>query len=79
MKQTERVVNGGVERQVFITGQGWDANGSPVEPCDPPNACSTHGRCWTHSDWADEPPRSKVCLDPTKMNGYADQFGGSDY
>ena len=21
--------------------------------CNPPAACTTHGRCWTHSDWAD--------------------------
>lgn len=20
-------------------------------PCDPPDACETHGRCWTHSTW----------------------------
>lgn len=19
--------------------------------CDPPDACETHGRCWTHSEW----------------------------
>lgn len=19
-------------------------------PCDPPDACGTHGRCWTHSE-----------------------------
>lgn len=24
------------------------------EPCAPPDACSTHGRCWTHSEWVDE-------------------------
>lgn len=22
--------------------------------CDPPDACATHGRCWTHSTWDDE-------------------------
>ncbi len=21
------------------------------KPCDPPYACATHGRCWTHSEW----------------------------
>ena len=24
------------------------------EPCEPPEACRTHGRCWTHSAWVDE-------------------------
>lgn len=24
------------------------------EGCDPPNACATHGRCWTHSDWEEK-------------------------
>jgi len=24
------------------------------EACDPPEACATHGRCWTHSEWVDE-------------------------
>lgn len=22
--------------------------------CDPENACYTHGRCWTHSEWAED-------------------------
>lgn len=26
-----------------------------IASCDPPRACATHGRCWTHSHW-DEPP-----------------------
>lgn len=21
--------------------------------CSPPDACKTHGRCWTHSEWID--------------------------
>lgn len=25
-----------------------------MEPCSPPDACATHGRCWTHSTWIDE-------------------------
>jgi hypothetical protein len=25
-----------------------------TESCDPPDACVTHGRCWTHSDWASD-------------------------
>ncbi len=25
-----------------------------AESCAPPNACATHGRCWTHSEWVDE-------------------------
>lgn len=25
-------------------------------PCDPPNACMTHGRCWSHSEWEDSYP-----------------------
>ncbi len=25
-----------------------------AEPCDPPGACTSHGRCWTHSEWTDE-------------------------
>ena len=24
------------------------------DPCNPPEACTTHGRCWTHSEWIDE-------------------------
>lgn len=24
------------------------------EACVPSDACSTHGRCWTHSEWVDE-------------------------
>lgn len=24
-----------------------------AQPCDPPGACATHGRCWTHSEWDD--------------------------
>jgi hypothetical protein len=24
-----------------------------TQPCDPANACTTHGRCWTHSEWTD--------------------------
>jgi hypothetical protein len=27
------------------------------EPCSPPDACATHGRCWTHSEWVDEARR----------------------
>ena len=23
-------------------------------PCDPPDACEKHGRCWTHSVWTQE-------------------------
>jgi len=30
----------------------WDALMAPLQ-CDPPGACATHGRCWTHSDWDD--------------------------
>lgn len=33
--------------------------------CDPPNACMTHGRCWTHSYWADDD-----CDIPNVENGY---------
>jgi len=25
---------------------------NPPAPCDPVDACETHGRCWTHSEWA---------------------------
>ena len=25
-----------------------------ADPCSPPEACATHGRCWTHSEWIDE-------------------------
>ena len=25
-----------------------------VFPCDPPEACHLHGRCWAHSTWADD-------------------------
>lgn len=25
-----------------------------AEVCDPSNACATHDRCWTHSEWVDE-------------------------
>ncbi len=33
----------------------WLAHRSGAKPaCDPPNACATHGRCWTHSEWEDE-------------------------
>lgn len=35
-----------------------------AEPCSPPEACTTHGRCWTHSEWIDEaacdPPNACV-------------------
>ena len=24
-----------------------------AELCSPPGACTTHGRCWTHSSWVD--------------------------
>lgn len=38
-----------------------------AEPCSPPDACATHGRCWTHSEWIDEaacdPPGMR---EPTK-------------
>lgn len=30
----------------------WDATDTA---CDPTGACTTHGRCWTHSDWEDGP------------------------
>lgn len=53
---------GGVVRETYTKGEGWDANGAPVaEPekpaaqCDPPNACATNGQCWTHSTWTDAP------------------------
>jgi hypothetical protein len=36
------------------------------QPCNPLDACSTHGRCWTHSKWIDEaacdPPSACVLL-----------------
>ena len=25
-----------------------------MDSCDPENACETHGRCWTHSEWEEE-------------------------
>lgn len=25
-----------------------------ADPCEPAEACATHGRCWTHSEWVDE-------------------------
>lgn len=28
-----------------------------ADPCDPPSACLTHGRCWTHSEWINEAER----------------------
>jgi hypothetical protein len=30
---------------------GFPARDRSSEPCDPPKACATHGRCWTHSEW----------------------------
>jgi hypothetical protein len=33
---------------------GIPAPDHSTEPCDPPNACADHGRCWTHSAWIDE-------------------------
>jgi hypothetical protein len=27
---------------------------TPPSPCDPADACATHGRCWVHSHWADD-------------------------
>lgn len=36
-----------------------------ADPCDPPEACASHGRCWTHSEWLDpaecDPPNA--CMD----------------
>jgi hypothetical protein len=36
-----------------------------AEPCNPPEACATHCRCWTHSEWLDtskcDPPNA--CVD----------------
>lgn len=33
-----------------------------VEPCQPLDACATHGRCWIHSEWIDmsrcDPPNA---------------------
>lgn len=25
-----------------------------LDVCNPPRACETHGRCWTHSVWVDD-------------------------
>jgi hypothetical protein len=33
-----------------------DASLAMTQPvvCDPPDACKTHGRCWTHSEWEED-------------------------
>jgi hypothetical protein len=31
---------------------GIPAPDRSAEPCNPPGACATHGRCWTHSEWS---------------------------
>jgi hypothetical protein len=33
---------------------GVPAPDQTAAPCDPPGACSSHGRCWTHSEWVDD-------------------------
>jgi hypothetical protein len=41
---------------------GIPAPDHSAEPCSPPDACATHGRCWTHSEWIDmaacDPPNA---------------------
>jgi hypothetical protein len=31
---------------------GIPAPDRSADPCSPPDACATHGRCWTHSEWS---------------------------
>lgn len=33
-----------------------------TESCDPPAACATSGRCWSHSDWASDAD-ARVAID----------------
>ncbi len=37
-------------------------------PCEPVKACEEHGRCWTHSEWAD--------LEGKEVPGIVDQTTG---
>lgn len=40
-----------------------------ADECDPPNACATHGRCWTHSEWDDMPgPTGRLPTPPRMQN-----------
>jgi hypothetical protein len=33
---------------------GVPAPDRSADPCEPPGACTSHGRCWTHSEWTDD-------------------------
>lgn len=35
-------------------------------PCDPPEACDTHGRCWEHADWAPPEQGGPALDDPCR-------------
>jgi hypothetical protein len=49
-------------RAAFLKAEGnfkpdLDKPADDSAACDPPDACKTHGRCWTHSDWQKDPPQ----------------------
>lgn len=35
----------------YLSQNGVIERARMEQPCCPPEACKTHGRCWTHSDW----------------------------
>ena len=48
-------------------GSGIDTPKPTPVFCYPPDACATHGRCWAHSYWVDEP--EQVSVTPREMEG----------
>jgi hypothetical protein len=56
-------------------------------PCEPPGACQTHGRCWTHSEWRDSKGQplaaadlrvSHLTCEPGTLRGQTAQIGVVD-
>lgn len=39
------------EHNLLLAVRDLNATTQDASRCDPPHACTTHGRCWTHSDW----------------------------